>query len=163
MYRMGACVQWRASCGHSGGDMKGSGKGEREGKEGSSSRIVPSESAGGVREGLYIRDPVTGAFMPGTKGPGRKPKQTEKAYLEAVKDAVPPERISQLIADALDIAQRQNSWRGIVEVLQVALQYGAGKPTQRVVQTDGNLEQLLAALAEPDKLTDGQGPSEEAK
>ena len=79
---------------------------------------------------------------------GRKPKAVEKAYLDAMQAAMPPERIEQLLGEALDLARSTRSWRGIVEVIQLAMAYGAGKPVSKTVHTDGNLEQLLAALSD---------------
>lgn len=52
-----------------------------------------------------------------------------------------------VIAEALQLARDTRSWRGLLEVVQFAASYGAGKPTQKTVTTDGNLETLLAALA----------------
>jgi hypothetical protein len=79
---------------------------------------------------------------------GRKPKAVERAYLDAVRNAIPPEEVETLLADALDAARKQRSWRGVMEVVRLAMEYGAGKPTQKTVSTDGNLETLLAALAD---------------
>jgi hypothetical protein len=71
----------------------------------------------------------------------------EKAYLDAVRDALPPEEIASLLKEALNLARETRSWRGMAEVIGIALAYGAGKPTQKTVTTDGNLDQLLAVLA----------------
>ena len=101
-----------------------------------------------VVDGRTVRDAVTGQFAPGHASPGRKPKSTEKAYLDAVKQAMPPEVIADLLAEALQLARDTRSWRGMAEIISIALQYGAGKPTQKTVTTDGNLEALLAVLAD---------------
>ena len=92
---------------------------------------------------------ANGQFLPGHTLPaaGRKPKAVEKAYLDAIRQALPPEHMEAVIAEALQLARDTRSWRGLLEVVQFAASYGAGKPTQKTVTTDGNLEQLLAALA----------------
>lgn len=90
-----------------------------------------------------------GQILPGTvvPGAGRKPKAVEKAYLDAIRESLPPEQMAAVITEALQLARDTRSWRGLLEVVQFAASYGAGKPTQKTVTTDGNLEQLLAALA----------------
>ena len=88
-----------------------------------------------------------GKFLPGHSiAGGRKPKAVEKAYLDAMQAAMPPEKIEQLLGEALDLARSTRSWRGIVEVITLAMSYGAGKPVSKTVHTDGNLAELLAAL-----------------
>lgn len=140
--------------------VKGKAGEVREGKKaGASLAIIGSESAG-LPAGMAVRadDPsrrVNGQFAAGNSAGGRKPKAVERAYLEAVKKAIPPEEVEQLLADALEMARKTNSWRGIVEVLRIAMDYGAGKPTQKTVTADGNLETLLAALADDTPLLPG--------
>lgn len=88
-----------------------------------------------------------GKFLPGHSiAGGRKPKAVERAYLDAMQAAMPPERIEQLLGEALELARSTRSWRGIVEVITLAMAYGAGKPVSKTVHTDGNLAELLAAL-----------------
>lgn len=102
----------------------------------------------------HITQPQQGGrshlWQPGQSGnpAGRKPRETERAYLDALRRALPPEAIEQLITEALDTARKQNSWRGMAEVLQLALAYGAGKPVNRVQTSDGNLAALLDALGQ---------------
>lgn len=101
-------------------------------------------------------------WQPGQSGnpAGRKPKAVERAYLDAVKEGLPPDEVASLIREALDLARRQNSWRGMAEVLQLALAYGAGKPVNRVQTSDGNLAALLEALGQPGP--DATGPATDA-
>ncbi len=91
-----------------------------------------------------------GRFLPGSAQPGagRKPKAVERAYVDAVKEALPPDEIAHILTEALEMARNTNSWRGMVEVAQLALAYGAGKPMQKIVASDNSLETLLAALAD---------------
>lgn len=135
MYSDGNCVQPGQSWRHSEGDRN-------IGKQGGSSGIVASES-GGSPSHL-----ANGSFAPGNKLGGRKPKALEHAYLDAMRNALPPERIESLLEDALALAQSSRSWRGIVEVVTLAMAYGAGKPVSKTVHTDGNLAELLAALSD---------------
>lgn len=121
------------------------------GERGGSKRIVAGESGGSVVPSPVRADKpshrLDGSFAPGNTAGGRKPKAVEKAYLDAVRDALPPDEIASLLKEALDLARDTRSWRGMAEIITIALAYGAGKPTQKTVTTDGNLEQLLAALA----------------
>ena len=98
-------------------------------------------------------------WQPGQSGnpAGRKPKAVERAYLDAVKEGLPPDEVASLIREALDLARRQNSWRGMAEVLQLALAYGAGKPVNRVQTSDGNLAALLDALGQGQPAAGGAG------
>jgi len=123
------------------------------GETGESARLDAAESGGKVYR--------PGQFLPGNPGsPGRKPKAVERAYLDAVKEGLPPDEVASLIREALDLARRQNSWRGMAEVLQLALAYGAGKPVNRVQTSDGNLTALLEALGQPGP--DATGPATDA-
>lgn len=120
--------------------------------DGGSKRISEVESGGSASVVPIRADKpshrVDGKFAPGNSAGGRKPKAVERAYLDAVRDALPPEQIADLLAEALNLARETRSWRGMAEIITIALQYGAGKPTQKTVTTDGNLDALLAALAE---------------
>ena len=114
-------------------------------KEGGSSQITENQQGGVSRQGGMVLD-ANGKFAPGNHSGGRKPKAVEKAYLDALREALPPEEVKNIIAEALAAARKTNSWRGLVEVLALALSYGAGKPVSKTVHTDGNLAELLAAL-----------------
>ncbi len=116
-------------------------------KEGGSGRITEMESGGSAVRADLPSHLLNGKFAPGNSSGGRKPKAVEKAYLDAVRDALPPEEIAALLKEALNLARDTRSWRGMAEVISIALAYGAGKPTQKMVTSDGNLETLLAALA----------------
>lgn len=88
-------------------------------------------------------------FQPGcAPGPGRPKKAVERAYLDALREALPPDQLQALIVEALELARSTRSWRGMLEIINLAMSYGAGKPVSKVVQSDGNLEALLAALAD---------------
>ncbi len=90
----------------------------------------------------------SGRFLPGNAQPGagRKPKAVERAYVDAIRNAVPPEELESLLKEALETARSTKSWRGLVEVVELVMSYGAGKPTQKVITEDGNLDMLLAVL-----------------
>lgn len=109
-------------------------------KQGGSVQIT-QPATGGI-----VRQPDSSKFAPGNKSGGRKTKALEHAYLDAMRNALPPERIEELLERALDLAESSRSWRGIVEVITLAMSYGAGKPVSKTVHTDGNLAELLAAL-----------------
>lgn len=124
---------------------------EKMADERGSRRISAVESGGSVIPSPVRADKPShradGTFAPGNSAGGRKPKAVERAYLDAIRQALPPEHMEAVIAEALQLARDTRSWRGLLEVVQFAASYGAGKPTQKTVTTDGNLETLLAALA----------------
>jgi hypothetical protein len=81
------------------------------------------------------RDPNTGRLLPGhpgLPGAGRPAREREKAVLDAIRDAIPPEEIKANLRKALEIAIEQKSARGIIAVLEFAAGYAVGKPVQRV-------------------------------
>lgn len=140
--------------------MKQAGKAAgKPAEEGGSSQITESQQGGVISAGS-MRFTPEGKFAPGNHSGGRKPKAVEKAYLDAVKNALPPDKIESLLDEALTLARDTRSWRGIVEVLQLAMAYGAGKPTQRIVQSDGNLDKLLDALRDEAPLLPEAGRGE---
>ena len=109
-----------------------------------------NESNGAGSTGTQAGRDAAGHFLPGhaQPGAGRKPKAVERLYLDAVRDALPPEQIGNILTEALTLARETRSWRGMVEIIELALSYGAGKPVSKVISSDGNLEALLAALAD---------------
>lgn len=143
------------------------------GKQGGSERITETVSGESPVRADLPSHRLNGKFAPGNAAGGRKPKAVEKAYLDAVRDALPPEQIASLLTEALNLARETRSWRGMAEVISIALAYGAGKPTQKTITSDGNLDVLLAALADDAPLLPagivapgdvaGQGPGENVR
>ncbi len=90
-----------------------------------------------------------GRWLPGQSGnpAGRKSRQYEKDMIDAVRRALTPENIESWINRALELADSQNSARGIVAVLELGLAYGAGKPVQQVVRDTGKTELLQELLS----------------
>ena len=93
-----------------------------------------------------------GRLLPGHRspGPGRPTRAVEKQYLDAIKASLPPDQVEAIISEAIDLARQTRSWRGLLECVAFAVSYGAGKPAQKIVQQDGNLDQLLAYLQDGD-------------
>ena len=96
------------------------------------------------------RNPTNGQFVPGHRqpGPGRPKREREEAVLNAITEALTPERIREAIETALDLAIEQKSPRGIVAVLELCSGYAVGKPVQRVQQSSGGLAEVLAMLGQ---------------
>ncbi len=68
-------------------------------------------------------------FQPGNPGgPGRPKKETERAYLDAVLRALPPEQVVDVLHGLLTDAK---SWRARFSAVELILAYGLGKPVQR--------------------------------
>jgi hypothetical protein len=81
----------------------------------------------------------------GAGGPGRPKAVDNREYIAAIKQGFPPERIVELLNEAIDIACRTHSWRGVVAAAEFAAAYSLGKPKQ-TIQATGNdsLAELLA-------------------
>lgn len=93
-------------------------------------------------------------YQPGNPGgPGRPKKAQELAILDNIKADWPPERVTEALNEAMQMARDTRSWRGILSVLELVLSYGIGRPTQTIVTSNGNLEMLLAALADDEPAT----------
>ena len=99
--------------------------------------------------GASIERDDKGRVLPGSVlGPmGRGAKASEEAYLTAIKKAIPPESLGDLLTTALNMAIGSGSWRGVVAVAELAAAYGLGKPVQRVIQQSGNVDAIMAILA----------------
>lgn len=84
----------------------------------------------------------------GPGGPGRpKRTQEQREYIAAIKAGFPPEKVLDLMRQALDLAIGTNSWRGVLAVVEFAAAYSLGKPKQQVQVSDGaSLSDLLAQV-----------------
>lgn len=90
---------------------------------------------------LAGRDPKTGRFVKGnrfrppvTPGAGRPRKLDSKVMLEAIHDAFTPEEITQLLRRAVEIAEKNDDAKGVLEVARLVLAYAIGKPVQRSIK-----------------------------
>jgi hypothetical protein len=80
---------------------------------------------------------ANGQFAKGNKaGPGRPSKVREKEVLAAINEAMPPEEITKLIKEMIDLARVQKSWRGMEAALSFCAAYQVGKPVQRIANND---------------------------
>jgi hypothetical protein len=75
-------------------------------------------------------------------GPGRPKKVQEEAYLHAIRRALPPDELEDLIRRLA----ASNSWRANLAAGELALHYGVGKPVQRVQVSSDGLQGILAVL-----------------
>jgi hypothetical protein len=82
------------------------------------------------------------------KGSGLQVKAVDnRAYIDAIKAAYPPDKITELLAVAIDLAIQTNSWRGVVAACEFAANYSLGKPVKRVESSgDTSLADLLAGV-----------------
>jgi hypothetical protein len=89
-----------------------------------------------------------GLFTPGGPGgPGRPKAVDNRDYIAALKAGFPPERITELLNTAIDIAIASHSWRGVVAAAEFAAAYSLGKPKQTVESMAGdNLAEMLAGI-----------------
>jgi hypothetical protein len=117
-------------------------------------RMVAGDSENGVRmvESSVITRNKTAEnvlpyrWKPGQSGnpAGRPRKETELAYLDAVKRALTPERVHDLIVEL----SARSEWRAKAFAAELALHYGAGKPVQRIETNNNGLQDILSMLGE---------------
>ena len=88
-----------------------------------------------------------GRFLPGVSGNphGRPSKERERAVLAAVKDALPPEKIAEVI---VALVNDSTSWRARVAGIELHLHYTLGKPVQRTQEVSDAFEEILAQLGD---------------
>lgn len=85
-----------------------------------------------------LRDPETGQFLPGNrtsiKGGKAKVKQAEtnRKYMAALVEALPPEGFAGEILELLAVAKEKNHTRVVLDILRFVAEYQLGKPKQRV-------------------------------
>ena len=104
---------------------------------------------------------ANGQFAKGNKaGPGRPSKVREKEVLAAINEAMPPEEITKLIKEMIDLARAQKSWRGIEAALSFCAAYQVGKPVQRIAgdgEEESPLDRVLRKMKANTPGYDGEG------
>jgi hypothetical protein len=99
----------------------------------------------------------------GLPGPGRPKMVDNRAYVEALKAGFPPERMVELMEQAIEIAISTKSWRGVVAAAEFAADYSLGKPVKRVESTgDSSLADLLAGVDTSKPLMSGPAKDTDA-
>lgn len=93
-----------------------------------------------------------GRLLPGARVPGvgRKSKAYEQSVVDALKASLPPEKLQYWVDKALEIAIAQQSTRGIVAVLQFAMDYGIGKPRQAINVTTSKADEIMDMIQHDD-------------
>ena len=108
------------------------------------------------------KDPKTGRFVKGhAYKPPRKGNRNDKRgreYSDAIANAVTPDLVVQLIEETVTMARKRQSSRTMLQVLTLALAYGAGRPAYRIANDDGVSPQDWAEVFADDKEEDGEGP-----
>lgn len=94
-----------------------------------------------------------GLFLPGNRANplGRPKRADERAIIAAMDKALPPDKLSQAIQDALDWAYEYKSWKAILAISQFVVAYQIGQPVQRSVSASGKLENILSRLSAMDE------------
>ena len=93
-----------------------------------------------------------GQFVKGNSAsPGRKKRSEEHALLAAIDAALPPEKIQQVLTDALAWAYEYKSPKAILSIVQFVVAYQIGQPVQRSVSASGKLENILDRISSMDE------------
>lgn len=87
--------------------------------------------------------------------PGSHVGNKAAAYRAAIVNSIPPARIAYYLERAALLAEDHRSWRGMLAVAEVALQYGVGKP--RAMESEGGSVDLGALLATIAGLAEREG------
>jgi hypothetical protein len=101
------------------------------------------------REGVTApaqRNSKTGRFLPGNSGNPTGWAKRDIKVLHAIHAAYPPERVIGLLDEALDVARSHQSYRGIVEVARLVIEYTVGKPVQRSITVSSKMDSILTRL-----------------
>lgn len=94
---------------------------------------------------------ANGKFAPGNVLGGRAKRSDEKAIIAAMDAALPPEKIQQVLTDALAWAYEYKSPKVILSIVQFVVAYKIGQPVQRSVSASGKLETILNRLSTMDE------------
>jgi hypothetical protein len=78
---------------------------------------------------------------------GRPRGSKDQEYVDAIRQAYPPEKLLELVKVGVDIAVATGSWRGVESILTFLANYSIGKPKQRVeAGSSSALSELLAGM-----------------
>jgi hypothetical protein len=106
-------------------------------------------SANSGVEGVTARAPTKdskGRWLPGNSGNPTGWAKRDIKVLHAIHAAYPPERVIGLLDEALDVARSHQSYRGIVEVARLVIEYTVGKPVQRSITVSSKMDSILTRL-----------------
>lgn len=130
-------------------------EGEKYGENSEGYVYSQAEASGdkGGGQGKIVRN-GRGQFVKGHTVPSpmrqRKPRQNEQALIAALHEALPAERVGQLLEQALAWAQEYKSPKLVLAILQFHYSYTLGMPVQRSVTASTKLETILDRLGEMD-------------
>ena len=90
-----------------------------------------------------------GLFLPGNAANplGRPKRADERAIIAAMDRALPPDKLSEALQDALGWAYEYKSPKLILAIAQFVVSYQIGQPVQRSVSASGKLETILNRLS----------------
>lgn len=94
-----------------------------------------------------------GRLLPGTVANplGRPKRADERAIIAAMDKALPPDKLSEALQDALTWAYEYKSPKLILAIAQFVVAYQIGQPVQRSVSASGKLESILSRLSAMDE------------
>jgi hypothetical protein len=101
------------------------------------------------REGVTVPAPKKenrGRWLPGQSGNPSGWAKKDIKVLHAIHEGYPPDRIIGLLDEALEIARKHNSYRGIMEVARTVIEYTVGKPVQRSITVSSKMDSILSRL-----------------
>jgi hypothetical protein len=85
-------------------------------------------------------------WLPGQSGNPSGWAKKDIKVLHAIHEGYPPDRIIGLLDEALEIARKHNSYRGIMDVARTVIEYTVGKPVQRSITVSSKMDSILTRL-----------------
>jgi hypothetical protein len=101
------------------------------------------------REGVTASAPTkkkASLWKPGQSGNPTGWAKKDIKVLHAIHEGYPPDRIIGLLDEALEIARKHNSYRGIMDVARTVIEYTVGKPVQRSITVSSKMDSILTRL-----------------
>lgn len=103
---------------------------------------------------------IDGKFYKGNAlkpvNPGRPKRINVQEMLEAIAEDFPPERVISIVNKALEIAIKQQDWKGVHAVALLVLHYQIGKPVQRAITAQIDPDKFRE-LFQPDSPKEDEG------
>lgn len=93
-----------------------------------------------------LRDAKTGRFLPGRNPYLPYAAAAKRSITDALDIHFPPDRIVNLLEKAVNYADRHQSPKAIISIVELILAYQLGKPVARQVRVSAKWQDLLAAL-----------------
>lgn len=87
-----------------------------------------------------------GRLLPGYSGNPTGRTNADRAMARAIHAEYSPDRVVSMLQDTWDSAAGRNSWRGMLEVTRLVIEYTIGKPVARSITVSSKAESMIERL-----------------